>query len=212
MPARANCIYEGGRTLYIQPDECINCGLCETVCPVAAIHADDRLPEELKPWIDVNRDFLGLTSPAGAGRAAPTRSTPRRAIIRGWWTGRESRRRNNAVVFNRDSRARRPLIDSAARADAKPGNCRDSKMSAYREFQVELHDGVTLSCAEHGDPSGQPVLLLHGYSDSWRSYRLMMPELPPTVRAIAITTRGHGNRRSRRATTAPPSSRPTSSA
>jgi ferredoxin len=54
-----DCIYEGGRTLYIQPDECIDCGLCETVCPVAAIHADDRLPEELKPWIDVNRDFFG---------------------------------------------------------------------------------------------------------------------------------------------------------
>jgi ferredoxin-like protein FixX len=25
-----DCIYEGGRTLYIQPDECIDCGLCET--------------------------------------------------------------------------------------------------------------------------------------------------------------------------------------
>ena len=66
-------------------------------------------------------------------------------------------------------------------------------MSALREFQVDLHDGVTLSCAEHGDPSGQPVLLLHGYSDSWRSYRLMMPELPPTIRAIAVTLRGHGD-------------------
>ena len=54
-----DCIYEGGRTLYIQPDECIDCGLCETVCPVAAIHADDRLPEELKPWIAVNREFFG---------------------------------------------------------------------------------------------------------------------------------------------------------
>src|SRR6266480_7805139 len=51
-----DCIDEGGRTLYIQPDECIDCGLCETVCPVAAIHADDRLPEELKPWIAINRD------------------------------------------------------------------------------------------------------------------------------------------------------------
>ncbi len=27
-----DCIYEGGRTLYIQPDECIDCGLCETAC------------------------------------------------------------------------------------------------------------------------------------------------------------------------------------
>ena len=54
-----DCIYEGGRTLYIQPDECIDCGLCETVCPVAAIHADDRLPEELQAWIAINRDFFG---------------------------------------------------------------------------------------------------------------------------------------------------------
>ena len=54
-----DCIYEGGRTLYIQPDECIDCGLCETVCPVAAIHADDRLPEELKPWIAINIEFFG---------------------------------------------------------------------------------------------------------------------------------------------------------
>ena len=53
-----DCIYEGGRTLYIQPAECIDCGLCETVCPVAAIHADDRLPEELKPWLAVNARIL----------------------------------------------------------------------------------------------------------------------------------------------------------
>ena len=66
-------------------------------------------------------------------------------------------------------------------------------MSTLREFDVTLLNGLTLSCAEHGDPSGQPVLLLHGYSDSWRSYRLMMPELPRTVRAIAVTLRGHGD-------------------
>ena len=40
MACPVDCIYEGGRTLYIQPDECIDCGLCETVCPVAAIHAE----------------------------------------------------------------------------------------------------------------------------------------------------------------------------
>jgi pimeloyl-ACP methyl ester carboxylesterase len=66
-------------------------------------------------------------------------------------------------------------------------------MSTLREFEVALLNGTTLSCAEHGDPSGQPVLLLHGYSDSWRSYRLMMPELPRTVRTIAVTLRGHGD-------------------
>lgn len=32
-----DCIYEGDRKLYIQPDECIDCGACETECPQSAI-------------------------------------------------------------------------------------------------------------------------------------------------------------------------------
>ena len=28
-----DCIYEGPRMLYIQPDECVDCGACEPVCP-----------------------------------------------------------------------------------------------------------------------------------------------------------------------------------
>ena len=44
-----DCIYEGGRALYIHPDECVDCGACEPVCPVEAIYYEDDLPEELKP-------------------------------------------------------------------------------------------------------------------------------------------------------------------
>ena len=32
-----DCIYEGGRMLYIQPDECVDCGACEPVCPVTGV-------------------------------------------------------------------------------------------------------------------------------------------------------------------------------
>ena len=32
-----DCIYEGNRMLYIHPDECVDCGACEPVCPVEAI-------------------------------------------------------------------------------------------------------------------------------------------------------------------------------
>jgi len=32
-----DCIYEGARMLYIHPDECVDCGACEPVCPVEAI-------------------------------------------------------------------------------------------------------------------------------------------------------------------------------
>jgi NAD-dependent dihydropyrimidine dehydrogenase PreA subunit len=82
-----DCIYEGARTLYIHPDECIDCGLCEAVCPVAAIHAEDRLPEDLRFWIAVNRDFFGPAvtgwgRPGGADARTPT--TLDHAVVVGW--------------------------------------------------------------------------------------------------------------------------------
>jgi NAD-dependent dihydropyrimidine dehydrogenase PreA subunit len=39
-----DCIYEGERSLYIHPDECVDCGACEPVCPVEAIYYEDDLP------------------------------------------------------------------------------------------------------------------------------------------------------------------------
>ena len=39
-----DCIYEGKRMLYIHPDECVDCGACEPVCPVEAIFYEDDTP------------------------------------------------------------------------------------------------------------------------------------------------------------------------
>lgn len=58
---------------------------------------------------------------------------------------------------------------------------------------VELPTGVTLQYAEQGDRSGVPVIFLHGLGDSWRSFELVLPYLPETVRALAVTQRGHGD-------------------
>jgi non-heme chloroperoxidase len=58
---------------------------------------------------------------------------------------------------------------------------------------ITLSTGVTLPYVEHGDPEGVPVVLLHGYSDSWRSWELLLAELPAGVRAFALTPRGHGD-------------------
>jgi ferredoxin len=52
-----DCIHleEGvDRTLYIDPNECIDCGACEPVCPTEAIFANDAVPEDQKAWIEVN--------------------------------------------------------------------------------------------------------------------------------------------------------------
>lgn len=63
----------------------------------------------------------------------------------------------------------------------------------WAEKQVNLSDGLTLRYVEQGDPAGTPVVFLHGYSDSWHSYELVLPHLPPSVHAYALSQRGHGN-------------------
>jgi ferredoxin len=64
-------IYEGGRMMYIHPDECINCGLCLSICPVAAIYSEDDLPPDERKFAAVNAEFFGEEvtgwgSPGGA--------------------------------------------------------------------------------------------------------------------------------------------------
>jgi ferredoxin len=52
-----DCIhYEEGedRTLYIDPDECIDCGACEPACPVTAIFAEDDVPDNWKEYTAIN--------------------------------------------------------------------------------------------------------------------------------------------------------------
>ena len=56
-----DCIYEGERMLYIHPDECVDCGACEPVCPVEAIYYEDDVPEEWTEYT-LTRNF---TDPNG---------------------------------------------------------------------------------------------------------------------------------------------------
>ena len=64
-----DCIYEGERMLYIQPDECVDCGACEPVCPVEAIFYEDDVPEEWNDYTAANAEFFAdLGSPGGAAK------------------------------------------------------------------------------------------------------------------------------------------------
>ena len=52
-----DCIhFEEGvdKMLYIDPDECIDCGACEPACPVSAIFAEDDLPEDQGAFREIN--------------------------------------------------------------------------------------------------------------------------------------------------------------
>ncbi|MPV38390.1 ferredoxin [Georgenia subflava] len=72
-----DCIYEGERTLYIHPDECVDCGACEPVCPVEAITYEDDLPDGQEAFLADNARFFdqplpgratALGSPGGAAK------------------------------------------------------------------------------------------------------------------------------------------------
>ena len=62
-----------------------------------------------------------------------------------------------------------------------------------RSTRIRLSTGVALHVTERGAPDGQPVLFLHGYSDSSFSFSTVLDRLPPDIRAIVPSHRGHGD-------------------
>ncbi|MCW2620616.1 MAG: Ferredoxin [Frankiales bacterium] len=65
-----DCIYEGDRMLYIHPDECIDCGACEVVCPTTAIFSEYDLDDEegKRSMARAQELFAEVGSPLGAKR------------------------------------------------------------------------------------------------------------------------------------------------
>ena len=62
-----------------------------------------------------------------------------------------------------------------------------------RRGTARLSSSLELRYVEHGDGDGTPVVCLHAYVDSWRSFGAMLPHLPASLRAVAPTQRGHGD-------------------
>ncbi len=52
-----NCFHEGPNMLVIDPDECIDCTLCEPECPVEAILSEDEVPADQKDFIKLNAEL-----------------------------------------------------------------------------------------------------------------------------------------------------------
>ncbi|MCT4635352.1 MAG: ferredoxin family protein [Rickettsiales bacterium] len=49
-----DCFYEGENMLVINPDECIDCGVCEPECPIEAIKPEEEGNIE---WVEINREY-----------------------------------------------------------------------------------------------------------------------------------------------------------
>ena len=52
-----DCFHEGPSMLVINPEECIDCNLCVSECPIDAIFEEDNLPEDQKHMIAINEKY-----------------------------------------------------------------------------------------------------------------------------------------------------------
>ncbi len=64
-----DCFYAGENMLVINPDECIDCGVCEAECPAEAILPDSDPRAE--KWIELNREYSALWPNINRQVAAP---------------------------------------------------------------------------------------------------------------------------------------------
>ncbi|NOZ53253.1 MAG: ferredoxin family protein [Gammaproteobacteria bacterium] len=55
-----DCFHEGPNYLVIDPEECIDCSLCEPECPAEAIFDEDDVPEDQKQFIALNAELAAI--------------------------------------------------------------------------------------------------------------------------------------------------------
>jgi Fe-S-cluster-containing hydrogenase component 2 len=58
--------------MYINPDECVDCGRCEPACPVVSIYHQDDIPSDKESFVGINSAvFVELGTPGGARKVPP---------------------------------------------------------------------------------------------------------------------------------------------
>ena len=55
-----DCFYEGPNFLVINPDECIDCALCEPECPANAIFSEDEVPSGQEEFLKINNELSAV--------------------------------------------------------------------------------------------------------------------------------------------------------
>jgi ferredoxin len=76
-----DCFYEGPNFLVIDPDECIDCALCEPECPVNAIVSEDDLTDEQQQFLSLNADLAAKWPNLTVKKDAPSDAKEWDAVV-----------------------------------------------------------------------------------------------------------------------------------
>ena len=158
-----------------------------------AVAMEDAFPYAEPPlWHQPTRQVLGaLLLEAGRAREAEM------VYLKDLEVFRENGWSLFGLVRSLEAQGRRDEAAAAERRFKKAWARADLALTSSRVMSpkpqsITLPTGVALEYVEQGDRTGLPVVLLHGYTDSWRSFAPLLPHLPRSLHVFAVTQRGHG--------------------
>jgi ferredoxin len=76
-----DCFHEGPNFLVIDPEECIDCTLCEPECPIEAIYPEDDLPQGQEKFIQINAELSGQWPVITSMKEAPADAEEWEAVV-----------------------------------------------------------------------------------------------------------------------------------
>ncbi|HEY7292439.1 MAG TPA: alpha/beta hydrolase [Vicinamibacterales bacterium] len=162
-----------------------------------AVQIEDAIPYNEPPvWHQPPRQVLGALLLA-AGRARDAERAYREDLERfrenGWSLFGLAQSLEAQGNTGEGADMRRRFAKAWQRADVTLSSSRILEAASLPVKSASLRNGLALEYVERGDRSGLPVVFLHGVTDSWRSFEGVLPHLPASVRAIAVSQRGHGD-------------------
>jgi pimeloyl-ACP methyl ester carboxylesterase len=157
---------------------------------------DDLTYDEPPPWYMPIRQRLGAVL-LEAGRPVQAEKAFRADLVRrpeNGWSLNGLAKSLKAQGRNKEAASVEARFKKAwHKADVQISSSGWAGPTGMHLGHVKLPTGVSLHYAQQGDPAAPPVILLHGYSDSWFSYSRVLPSLGEKYRVYAPDLRGHGD-------------------